>query len=136
MASMVRPNPLRWLWYALGGGLPARYKEWVLHDTTSSSWVLRHVARSLVQLSIPIAAILLFLPAPMSLRALTALAAGGSAMMYMIVHTLATTDRRLIRAGYAGGTGERVRGERATAAQRTSNADRRERIAARRSRGR
>jgi hypothetical protein len=136
MASMVRPNPLGWLWYALGGGLPARYKEWVLHDTTSSTWVLRHVARSLVQLSIPIAAILLFLPAPVSLRALTALAAGGSAMMYMIVHTLATTDRRLIRAGYPGGTGERVRGERATTAQRTSNADRRERIAARRSRSR
>ncbi|MDT4906269.1 MAG: hypothetical protein QOH52_4285 [Pseudonocardiales bacterium] len=129
---MNRPDPLRWLWYALGGGLAPRFNEWVLHDTTGSTWVVRHVARSLVQLSIPIAAVLLFLPAPLGLRVLTALAAGGSAMMYMIVHTLATTDRRLIRAGYPGGTGEKVRGERATAAQRTSNADRRERIAARR----
>ncbi|MDT4927146.1 MAG: hypothetical protein QOF92_13, partial [Pseudonocardiales bacterium] len=88
---MNRPGPLRWLWYALGGRLAPRFNEWVLHDTTGSTWVVRHVARSLVQLSIPVAAVLLFLPAPLGLRVLTALAAGGSAMMYMIVHTLATT---------------------------------------------
>ncbi|WP_346278999.1 DUF5313 family protein, partial [Pseudonocardia sp.] len=41
-----RPGPLRWLWYALGGGLPPLYRRWVLHDTTCETWRLRHFARA------------------------------------------------------------------------------------------
>src|SRR5687767_11313906 len=41
---IVRPAPHRWLWYALGGRLPARHRGWVLFDTTTGTWGLRHVA--------------------------------------------------------------------------------------------
>ena len=37
---VVRPAPHRWLWYALGGRLPARNRGWVLHDTTTGTWWL------------------------------------------------------------------------------------------------
>ncbi|MGW0518388.1 DUF5313 family protein [Crossiella sp. NPDC003009] len=46
---MERPNPARWLAYAYGARLPERYREWVLHDVTAPTWLLRHVARALVQ---------------------------------------------------------------------------------------
>src|SRR2546423_1910838 len=59
---MERPGPLRWLRYAAGGALPARYNAWVLHDTTCATWVLRHLARAVAVLALPSAALLLFLP--------------------------------------------------------------------------
>lgn len=45
----MRPNPAQWLWYAYGGRLPDRYREWVLHDNTSRTWMLRHLTRILAQ---------------------------------------------------------------------------------------
>jgi hypothetical protein len=42
-----RPNPAQWLWYAYGGRLPARYRDWVRHDNTAPTWALRHLARVL-----------------------------------------------------------------------------------------
>jgi hypothetical protein len=27
-----RPDPLRWIWYAFGGALGPRYRQWVLHS--------------------------------------------------------------------------------------------------------
>src|ERR1043165_8525472 len=53
--NMQRPNPFQWLWYAVGGRLPARLGPWVLHDVTARTWVWRHAARGLVLL-VPIAA--------------------------------------------------------------------------------
>jgi hypothetical protein len=44
-----RPDPLRWLWYTFGGGLGARYREWVLHDVTSPTRWVRQLARAVVQ---------------------------------------------------------------------------------------
>jgi hypothetical protein len=46
---MARPNPARWLWYAYGGRLPNRYREWVRHDNTASTWLLRHVVRVIAE---------------------------------------------------------------------------------------
>lgn len=46
---MARPNPLWWLWYAYGGRLPERYRDWVRHDATARTWLVRHVSRTLVQ---------------------------------------------------------------------------------------
>lgn len=40
------------------GKLPDRHREWVLNDATCRTWWLRHVARSLVQLT-PVAILLL-----------------------------------------------------------------------------
>ena len=48
---MRRPDPVHWLWYAYGGTLPARYRDWVRRDLAGPHWVPRHVARVLVQLA-------------------------------------------------------------------------------------
>ena len=45
----ARPGPLQWFWYALGGGLAPRYRDWVLRDTTAPGWWWRQIVRALVQ---------------------------------------------------------------------------------------
>jgi hypothetical protein len=103
---VVRPAPHRWLWYALGGGLPARHRRWVLHDTTTHTWWLRHIVRSLVQMSIPIALVMILLPAPLGLR--LAAAGGGIflAMIYSLAYMDETTENRVVKAGYPAGTAQ------------------------------
>src|SRR5918912_39480 len=72
-APVHRPLPHRWIWYALGGGLPERHRAWVLHDTTARTWWLRHVLRAAVQLAVPIALVLLLVPGPFWIRGMAAL---------------------------------------------------------------
>jgi hypothetical protein len=101
---IVGPAPHRWIWYALGGGLPARHRGWVLHDTTTGTWWLRHVARIFVQIAIPIALVMTLLPAPVGLRA--AVAGGGIflALLYSLAYMPETTENRVVKAGYPAGT--------------------------------
>ena len=101
---IVRPAPHRWLWYALGGRLPERHRGWVLYDTTTGTWGLRHVARMLVQMSIPIALIMILLPAPWGLRA--AVVGGGIflGLIYSLAYMPETTETRVVKAGYPAGT--------------------------------
>ena len=101
---IVRPAPHRWLWYALGGGLPARHRGWVLHDTTTGTWWARHIARVLVQMSIPIVLVMVLLPASWGLRA--AVAGGGIflALIYSLAYMPETTENRVVKAGYPAGT--------------------------------
>lgn len=131
---MRRPGLLLWLRYAFGGRLPAEYSEWVLHDTTSSSWVVRHVARVLVVITAPVVAILVWLPADFGLRVLTAFVCAACAVLLTAILSNDMTERRLNRAGYEWGTGERARALRAVDAQKVANQRRRERIEARRGR--
>jgi hypothetical protein len=101
---VVRPAPHRWIWYALGGALPERNRSWVLQDTTTRTWWLRHIARSLVQVAIPIALVMVLLPAGWGLRAA---AAGGGlalALFYSLAYMPETTENRVVKAGYAAGT--------------------------------
>ena len=108
---IVRPAPHRWLWYALGGRLPRRNRGWVLHDTTTSTWWLRHVARTFVQMAVPIALVLTVLPAPWGLRAA---AAGGGiflALIYSLAYMAEATENRVVKAGYRAGTAQAVRDE-------------------------
>jgi Family of unknown function (DUF5313) len=106
---VVRPAPHRWLWYALGGGLPARNRGWVLYDTTTRTWWARHIVRSLVQMAIPIALVMVLLPAPVGLR----LAAAGGGIFLGMIYSLAymneTTENRVVKAGYPAGTAEAMR---------------------------
>lgn len=131
---MRRPGPLRWLRYAFGGALPPEHREWVLHDTTSGTWLLRHLARVLVVIAAPELAILVFLPAHLGLRVLTALVCGSCAVLLTAILSNDMTERRLNTAGYPWGTGERTRQQRAEAEQRAAVQRRNERIAARRAR--
>ena len=101
---ILRPAPHRWLWYALGGRLHERHRGWVLHATTTGTWWLRHIARSLVQMAIPILLIMTLLPAGWELRA--AVAGGGIflALIYSLAYMPETTEHRVVKAGYPAGT--------------------------------
>jgi Family of unknown function (DUF5313) len=106
---VVRPAPHRWLWYAFGGRLPDRHRAWVLHDTTTDTWWLRHVVRSLVQMTVPIVAVVVLLPAPWGLR--LAAAGGGLflGMLYSLAYMNETTEHRVVKAGYPAGTAQAAR---------------------------
>lgn len=106
---VVRPAPHRWLWYAFGGGLPVRHRGWVLHDTTTDSWWLRHVARSVVQMSIPIVAVMVLLPAAWELRAAAAVGGVFLGMIYSLAYMNETVEHRVVKAGYPAGTAQAAR---------------------------
>ncbi|MCF6506088.1 hypothetical protein E9549_01490 [Blastococcus sp. MG754426] len=128
---VVRPAPHRWFWYALGGGLPARHRGWVLHDTTTGTWWARHLLRTMVQLSIPIALVVAFLPASWELR--LAVAGGGIflALIYSLAYMPETTENRVVKAGYPAGTATAAR-ERAGLAGQQAESERKRVAAARR----
>jgi Family of unknown function (DUF5313) len=106
-----RPGPLWWIWYALGGKLPDRYREWVMHDVTSRTWALRHAARSLVQVT-PVAILLLALLGPSWITYLGI--AGGviMALIYSMAYIDETSAHRLIKHGYPADMGREVRRRR------------------------
>jgi hypothetical protein len=128
---IVRPAPHRWLWYAFGGGLPARHRGWVLFDTTTGTWWARHIARMLVQMAIPIALIMILLPAPLPLRA--AVVGGGVALglLYSLAYMPETTENRVVKAGYLVGTATAHR-ERAGHRRELRDSERRRAAAAKR----
>src|SRR5205823_4038820 len=101
---------------------------------TARTWVLRHAARSLVLLTIPVLAVLLFLPASMAIRLLVLANAGLPAFLASMIFLISASERRLVRAGYPAELGQAIREKRALEKQVTSNRARRERIAARRAR--
>jgi hypothetical protein len=126
-----RPAPHWWIWYALGGHIPARYKAWVLHDTTTRTWVLRHVARALVQLSIPIALVLLFVPGPLWIRAMSALAGIILGLAFSLAYATETIENRCVKAGYPAGTAQATR-DRSARARDERDGERRRAAAAKR----
>ncbi|MGY1639183.1 DUF5313 family protein [Geodermatophilus sp. SYSU D00742] len=128
---VVRPAPHRWVWYAFGGRLPEHNRGWVLHDTTTSTWWLRHLGRMLVQLAVPIALIMTLLPAPWGLRA--ACAGGGLALalLYSLAYMPESTENRVVKAGYPAGTATAHR-ERAGRLREERESQRRRDAAARR----
>jgi hypothetical protein len=104
-----RPDAARWLWYAVSGRLPMRYREWVLHDLTCATWPLRHLARLLVPL-VPVAALLIpVLPGPLSLRVMSVAVGAVVGLSYTFVYLHESTDRRAGKFGYPSGTAQAVR---------------------------
>jgi hypothetical protein len=128
---IVRPAPHRWVWYAFGGGLPARNRGWVLFDTTTSTWWLRHVLRMLVQLAVPIGLLLAFLPAGWGLR--LACAGGGLALalFYSVAYMPEAVENRVVKAGYPVGTATHHR-DRAGLVRQQQESDRKRAAAAKR----
>jgi hypothetical protein len=103
----------------------------VLHDTTTRTWWLRHVARSIVQVAVPIALVMVFLPAGWGLRAA---AAGGGlalALFYSLAYMPETTENRVVKAGYPAGTATAAR-ERGAAGRQQRESERKRAAAARR----
>jgi uncharacterized protein DUF5313 len=129
---MERPNPARWLWYAAGGNLPERYRDWVLHDTTSASWLFRHLARVLVVLVVPTVLLVVLMPTGTYLRVLTAFTTDACAVLLMAILASDMTERRLHRMGYPWGAAAQLRAQRAEGSQRDAAERYRRRRATRR----
>jgi hypothetical protein len=127
-----RPDPFRWLWYALGGGLPARFSPWVLHDTTTRTWALRHVLRSMVQLAVPIGLVLAFVPGEFWIRAMAALGGVVLGLFFSLAYMPETTENRVKRAGYPAGTAQTTR-DHAARLREVRESERRRAASARRS---
>jgi hypothetical protein len=114
-----RPNPVLWLYYQYGGTLPARYRDWVLHDGTCRTWWLRVVLRGLVQFA-PVIAVLVIV-----LRVLLGGPWGlvlGSILLGILVYlrftltvSVDSINSRLFRLGYPRGYGTAVRQQAAKA---------------------
>ncbi|GAA0535878.1 hypothetical protein GCM10011581_24580 [Saccharopolyspora subtropica] len=117
-----RPNPVMWLYYQFGGTLPERHREWVLHDGTCRTWLLRVLLRGLLQIA-PLAAVVF-----VGLGVFGGswpIAAGALLLGLLVVARIVLTsavdnvDARLVRHGYPPGHGSAVRRQRdAEAAER------------------
>jgi hypothetical protein len=110
--SSSRPDPLRWIWYALGGSLPRRLSPWVLEDTTRRTWVWRHLARAVVQMSPLVLICLLAVPVPLSYRVSAAVGGLLLGVLFSLAFMVETTEHRVAKAGYQPGTAARIRDER------------------------
>lgn len=108
---MKRPNPAQWLWYAVGGRLPARLAPWVLHDVTARTWALRHVARSCVLLA-PIAAGCLLFPGPLGLRLAMVLLVAIVGVYFSLSYVDESCELRAVKHGYEHGIARATRDAR------------------------
>ena len=112
MADYARPGPLLWLRYAYGGGLPERYREWVLHDVTTKTWVLRHVVRSVVQF-LPFAIIVFFvIPVDKGILAIGIAMGALIGLLFSTAFVDNVAESRAMKAGYPEGYAAEVRRER------------------------
>jgi hypothetical protein len=93
-----RPGVARWVWYAFGRRLPARYAQWVLHDLTCRTWFVRHMLRSLTQ-CLP-ALVLLVLPASPSLMVMMLGIVVFGALFYAMAFAWESRDHRLYQHGF------------------------------------
>jgi hypothetical protein len=107
-----RPNPLQWVWYALGGGLPRELSPWVLADTTGRTWILRHLLRAVVQM-LPLMVLCLLVPVPLAYRLSAALGGMFLGLLFSMAFMTETIEHRASKAGYPSGTAGRLRAERA-----------------------
>lgn len=122
---MARPGVVWWLWYGLGGRLPERYREWVLHDATTRTWVLRHAARRAVVLA-PLVLVWLLLPGPLGLRLALVLMATLVGFFYVFAYIEESCEHRLAKYGYPMGTAKRIRAKRAADRDAAEDARKRE----------
>ncbi|MCE7006781.1 DUF5313 domain-containing protein [Kibdelosporangium philippinense] len=111
--SVKRPNPALWLWYAVGGKLPDRYREWVLHDATVPTWLIRHVLRRLVFMAPILAALYLVLAVMMDFDLMIVLVGLGlgvyAGLYYSLVFSTHSVDSRVTRHGYPDEYASQVR---------------------------
>lgn len=115
-SHMLRPDPMRWVYFQYRGRLPERYRDWVLHDGTCRTWVLRVFVRSLVQVSPLVVAVfaglVLVADAPVALAAGSVLLGVLVAVRYTLSYAEESVDFRLVRNGFPPGHGSAVRREK------------------------
>ena len=128
---VVRPDPFRWVLYAFGAALPARHRGWVLYDVSTGTWVLRHAARTLVQLAVPVVLIVGLVPGPLGLRLGMALIGVILGMAFSLAYMTETVENRVRKAGYPIGSAQAAR-DRVSAEREVLASRRRREAAARR----
>lgn len=107
-----RPDPARWLWYAYGGRLPDRYREWVLRDLTAPHWRWRYAVHVFLR-TLPFVVVgfivLILLP---GMSPAIALAAMGIGVLFTLYFTVTSSGEfrevRLVQHGYPPGTARQV----------------------------
>jgi hypothetical protein len=111
--AVKRPNPLMWLWYAFGGKLPDRYKEWVLHDATTPTWLVRHVVRRLVFMLPILALLFVFFVVLLDYSPTITLLGLGlgiyAGVYYSLVFSTHSVDSRVTRHGFPDEYASQVR---------------------------
>jgi hypothetical protein len=112
-----RPTPFEWLWYAFGGRLGTGLRDWVRRDLTGRSWVVRHVCRALVQCAIPAAALIVWLPGPLTVRLGTAALGVIVALYYSTTYVQQIRTNRLIKYGWPGELGMTEQADREAGAR-------------------
>ena len=121
-----RPNVFQWLWFAFGGRLPMRYREWVLRDAVSRTWLLRFTARALIRIAPLVVAALVVLwlvDAAFGLGVASVVLGLIVGIYYAMSYAPERIDLQLAAYGYPPGTADRTRQERSAA----KNASQRER---------
>ncbi|MFJ4099316.1 DUF5313 family protein [Amycolatopsis japonica] len=113
---MDRPGPIQWVQYVYGRRLPERYREWVLYDATSPTWLLRFALRICFE-ALPwlaIAFVLLVTLTPIPVPAVL-----GALMLSLFLglfFTMTSADElaevRLGKHGFPRGTGKAARSAR------------------------
>jgi hypothetical protein len=111
--DMQRPNPFEWLVYTFGGRLPDRYRDWVLHDTTSRTWLWRFALRVVVEalpwLVIAFVVLALFTPLPFGYVLGAVLLALALSLFFTVTSADELTEARLVKHGFPPGTGKSTR---------------------------
>ena len=99
-----RPNPLQWVWYALGGGLPRELSPWVLADTTGRTWILRHLgARRRPDAAGASSSACVAVPVPLAYRVSAAVGGLLLGLMFSMAFMTETIEHRAAKAGYPPG---------------------------------
>jgi hypothetical protein len=102
-----RPGPLRWLWYAMGGSLGPRYRQWVLHDLSCPGRWLRQIVRAVVQV-LPLAVVvLLVLPAGW-VTWVGVICGLVLAVIISVAYFDQSADYRLVRHGFPRGAAREI----------------------------
>ncbi|MCW0216463.1 MAG: DUF5313 domain-containing protein [Pseudonocardia sp.] len=123
MALVRRPDPFHWLLYAFGARLPARNREWVLHDVTTRTWQLRHIARATVQLIPAVVLLYAFIPGESWVRVMAVTGGAAIGYFYSLTYMYESSEQRAMKAGYPQGYAANVREE----SHAEQNAERRRR---------
>lgn len=113
--AVPRPNAFRWVWFAFGGRLPMRHRDWVLQDAVSRTWLLRFATRALVRIAplVVAALVVLWLVGAEPALSVAAVALGLTVgIYYAMSYAPERVDQQLSAYGYGPGTAERLRQER------------------------
>jgi Family of unknown function (DUF5313) len=110
-AQRRRPDPLHWIWYAFGGTLGTRYREWVLRDLTGRTRWERQIVRAVVQV-VPLAVALLLVLGSGWIAWVGVECGLVLALIYSTAYFDPAVEHRLAKHGYPPGTAHRILSER------------------------